>query len=88
LLPVLTLLCSIAIHRILAELVNPAASAQAAFDCKTIAEMGLNAKVLAHTRCNMGDVQTALDAGVDGVNLYMCVHALSIVRVQHPGSDR
>lgn len=62
------------------ELVNPAASTQAAFDCQTIANMGLEAKVLTHTRCHMHDVTKAIECGVDGVNLYM---ATSSVLSQH-----
>jgi len=62
------------------ELVNPAASTQAAFDCTTIANMGLRAKVLTHTRCHMHDVTKAIECGVDGVNLYM---ATSSVLSQH-----
>lgn len=65
---------------LLAELVNPAASTQAAFDCTTIANMGLRAKVLTHTRCHMHDVTKAIECGVDGVNLYM---ATSSVLSQH-----
>lgn len=62
------------------ELVNPAASTQAAFDCKTIASMGLNAKVLTHTRCHMHDVTAAIECGVDGVRstVVFLVHVLCL----------
>eukprot|EP00123_Amoebidium_parasiticum_P013549 comp22021_c0_seq1/m.31923 comp22021_c0_seq1/g.31923 ORF comp22021_c0_seq1/g.31923 comp22021_c0_seq1/m.31923 type:complete len:576 (-) comp22021_c0_seq1:593-2320(-) len=53
------------------EVVNPAASLQAVKDCEAIARLNLNAKVLTHTRCHMHDVKTAVETGVDGVNVYM-----------------
>lgn len=57
-------------------MVNPAASEQAKNDCIAVAGMGLNSKILTHTRCHMNDVKIACDTGVDGVNVYMATSAL------------
>lgn len=51
------------------ELTSPAASPQSLQDCRTIAHLGLRAKVVAHVRCLLEDVRLALEAGVDGVNV-------------------
>ena len=51
------------------ELTSPAASPQSLRDCRTLAHLGLKAKVLTHVRCCLEDVRLALEAGVDGVNL-------------------
>ena len=49
---------------------------QAARDCELISGLRLKrAKVLAHTRCHMTDVRTAVETGVDGVNVYMATSA-------------
>eukprot|EP00004_Rigifila_ramosa_P002889 TRINITY_DN12955_c0_g1_i1.p1 TRINITY_DN12955_c0_g1~~TRINITY_DN12955_c0_g1_i1.p1 ORF type:complete len:568 (-),score=131.73 TRINITY_DN12955_c0_g1_i1:14-1501(-) len=53
------------------EVVNPIASAQAFLEAQSLAKMGLNAKILTHTRCHMSDVEAALRTGVQGVNMYM-----------------
>jgi len=58
------------------ELVNPAASMQAVRDCEAIARLNLKSKILTHTRCNMSDVKTAVETGVQGVNLYMATSSL------------
>lgn len=46
------------------ELVNPIASSQAARDCEAISELGLKAKIVAHTRCHMSDVKAAVATGI------------------------
>lgn len=51
------------------ELTSPAASPGAAAELRRIAQLGLRAKVLTHTRCTPEDVNLALDCGADGVNL-------------------
>ncbi|MCA9919922.1 MAG: homocitrate synthase, partial [Anaerolineales bacterium] len=51
------------------ELTSPLASPQSAKDCTTIAKLGLNARVLTHTRCNIEDAKVAVDCGVDGVDV-------------------
>ena len=51
------------------ELTTPAASTQSARDCETIANLGLRAKTLTHTRCNVDDVRQAVETGVDGVDI-------------------
>lgn len=52
------------------EVPSPVVSTRAKEDIQAITGLGLRARVLAHTRCNMGDVRAAVEAGVDGVNLY------------------
>jgi homocitrate synthase len=51
------------------ELTSPAASPQSARDLATIAGLGLQAKVLAHTRCHLDDVRLAVEHGAQGVNV-------------------
>ena len=51
------------------ELTTPAASAQSAKDCETIAHLGLRAKTLTHTRCALEDVKLAVETGVNGVDV-------------------
>jgi len=51
------------------EVTSPLASPQSLEDCRTIAQLGLNAKVLTHVRCHPEDVRVALDTGVDGVDV-------------------
>jgi homocitrate synthase len=51
------------------ELTTPAASRQSAYDCEKIARLGLRAKTLTHTRCNVDDVRQAVETGVDGVDI-------------------
>lgn len=51
------------------ELTSPLASPQSYDDCVTIAGLGLNAKILTHTRCNLEDARRAVDTGVDGVDV-------------------
>lgn len=51
------------------ELTSPLASPQSHRDCVTIVKLGLNAKILTHTRCNLEDAKRAVDTGVDGVDV-------------------
>jgi homocitrate synthase len=53
------------------ELTSPSASPQSRRDFEQIARLGLRAKVLAHTRCLEEDVQVAVDAGAQGIGLYL-----------------
>ena len=46
------------------ELTSPAASPESRKDCEAIANMGLKAKVLTHTRCHMDDARLAVESGV------------------------
>ncbi len=55
------------------ELTSPACSPRSFADCQTIARRGLRCKVLTHIRCHREDALRALDAGVDGINLFMGV---------------
>jgi len=52
------------------EVTSPAASPRAFADAQMILGLGLRARVLAHVRCVPSDIQQALDAGVQGINLY------------------
>lgn len=51
------------------ELTSPMASPQSREDCAVIAGLGLNAKVLTHTRCHPEDARVAVETGVDGVDV-------------------
>ena len=51
------------------ELTSPAASPGSAQDCEAIAKLGLNCKILTHTRCSMDDARQAVDTGVDGIDV-------------------
>ena len=51
------------------ELTTPCASPQSEKDCRTIAGLGLQAKILTHTRCNLEDARRAVACGVDGVDV-------------------
>ncbi|MBB5232774.1 homocitrate synthase [Deinococcus budaensis] len=51
------------------EVTTPMVSAQTAQDIRTLAGLGLKAKILTHVRCHMDDVQRAVDLGVDGLDL-------------------
>jgi len=52
------------------EITSPAASRRAFDDACMLRGLGLRARLLAHVRCVPADVRRALDAGVDGINLY------------------
>jgi len=51
------------------ELTTPCASPQSERECRAIANLGLRAKVLTHTRCNLEDVRLAVETGVQGVDV-------------------
>ena len=51
------------------ELTSPRASKQSEMDCRSIVELGLNAKILTHVRCNMDDARLAVDTGADGIDV-------------------
>jgi len=71
------------------ELTSPLASPQSAKDCATIARLGLNARILTHTRCNLEDAKRAVGCGVDGVDVVIGTssflrefsHGLSIAEI-------
>lgn len=58
------------------ELTSPLASPQSAKDCTTIARLGLNARILTHTRCNLEDAKRAVDCGVAGVDVVIGTSSL------------
>ena len=51
------------------ELTSPVASPQSLEDLKTIAGLGLRAKVLTHVRCHMDDASVAVQTGVAGIDI-------------------
>jgi homocitrate synthase len=51
------------------ELTSPVASPQSFEDCRTIAALPLNAKVLTHVRCHMDDAKVAVETCVDGIDI-------------------
>ena len=51
------------------ELTSPVASPQSLEDLKTVASLGLSAKVLTHVRCHMDDARVAVQTGVDGIDI-------------------
>lgn len=51
------------------ELTTPVASPESRRALTTIAGLGLSAKILTHTRANLGDAQLAVECGVDGVDI-------------------
>jgi homocitrate synthase len=53
------------------EHTSPVASPQSERDLRTIAHLGLRARILTHTRCHPDDVRRAIDCGVHGVNLLL-----------------
>lgn len=71
------------------ELTSPCASPRSRRDFAHVARLGLRARVLAHVRCLDSEVQVAVDAGAQGVGLYLATspvlrtasHGLSIRQV-------
>jgi homocitrate synthase len=51
------------------ELTSPVASPQSLEDLKTVAGLGLRAKVLTHVRCHMDDAAVAVQTGVTGIDI-------------------
>jgi homocitrate synthase len=52
------------------EVTSPAASPQSQRDLVEIVKLGLNARVITHSRCLLDDVRAALDSGVRGIGLF------------------
>jgi homocitrate synthase len=67
------------------EVTSPAASPQSLEDCRAIAGLGLNTRVVTHTRCAMSDAQLAADTGVDGVDVV--IGTSSMLREFSHGKD-
>jgi homocitrate synthase len=51
------------------EVTSPAASPQSQRDAAQIAKLGLEARVITHSRCVLDDVRAAIDTGVRGIGL-------------------
>jgi len=51
------------------ELTSPVASPQSLDDLRTIANLGLRAKVLTHVRCHMDDARVAVQTNVAGIDI-------------------
>ena len=51
------------------ECTSPSASPQSFADAQRLARLGLKAKLLTHTRCNMDDARLAVDTGVNGIDV-------------------
>jgi homocitrate synthase len=51
------------------ELTSPVASPQSLADLRTVAALGLRAKILTHVRCHMDDASVAVQTGVDGIDI-------------------
>lgn len=51
------------------ELTTPVASPESRRACEVLSGLGLNAKILTHTRANLEDAQMAVDCGVYGIDL-------------------
>jgi homocitrate synthase len=51
------------------ELTSPVASPQSYEDLRTVAGLGLRAKVLTHIRCHMDDARVAVESGVVGIDI-------------------
>jgi homocitrate synthase len=52
------------------EVTSPAASPQSQRDAAQIVKLGLNARVITHSRCVVDDVRAALDTGVRGIGFF------------------
>ena len=51
------------------EMTSPCASPQSAADIRAVVDMGLNARILTHIRCNRDDARLALDTGAQGIDI-------------------
>lgn len=58
------------------EVSSPVVSARAGDDIRALAALGLRAKIMAHCRCDMAEVEAALECGAQGINLYQGSSAL------------
>ena len=52
------------------EVTSPAASPQSQRDAQRIVRLGLGARVISHSRCNLDDVRASLETGVSGIGLF------------------
>ena len=52
------------------EVTSPAASPQSQRDAARIARLGLGARVITHSRCNVDDVRAAIDTGVGAIGFF------------------
>jgi homocitrate synthase len=52
------------------EVTSPAASPQSQRDLASIVKLGLNARVMTHSRCLLDDVRAAVDTGVRAIGLF------------------
>jgi homocitrate synthase len=67
------------------ELTSPIASPKSMEDCRTIANLGLKAKILTHVRCTMEDARLAATTGVDGIDVV--IGTSSVLRQFSHGKD-
>ncbi|MFH1084562.1 MAG: homocitrate synthase [Chloroflexota bacterium] len=67
------------------ELTSPAASPQSFRDCKTIAHLGLKARVVTHVRCAMEDARLAVETGAVGIDVL--IGTSSVLRQFSHGRD-
>ena len=67
------------------ELTSPAASPQSEVDCRTIAGLGLRAKILTHIRCSLADAQLACSTGAHGIDVV--IGTSSMLREFSHGKD-
>jgi len=67
------------------ELTSPAASPQSLEDLRTVAGLGLKAKILTHIRCSMQDAAIAVDTGVSGIDVV--IGTSSVLRKFSLGKD-
>lgn len=51
------------------EMTSPCASPQSEADIRAVSNLGLNARILTHIRCNRDDAIRALDTGVHGLDI-------------------
>ena len=51
------------------EITSTSASPHSLRDAHRLSKLGLKAKLLTHTRCNMEDAKVAVDSGVDGIDI-------------------
>jgi homocitrate synthase len=67
------------------ELTSPVVSHQSYNDIKTIGNLGINAKLLTHIRCNKSDAETAMSLPVDGLDIV--IGASTLLRKFSHGKD-
>jgi homocitrate synthase len=52
------------------EVTSPAASPQSQRDASRLVRLGLGARVITHSRCNLDDVRAAVETGVGGIGFF------------------